>query len=311
MSESIQSRFRGCLLGLAIADALGAPYEGRTPEHMRERFSTPGELLERRSAEMFYTDDTQMMIGVAETLVRRGRIDVPTLNQLFAENYTPFRGYGRGARRVLEAIRDGRDYQTAAEQTFPGGSYGNGGAMRIAPVGAYFHTQPERIMAQAKDASEPTHLHPLGYQGSQLIALAVALALRTAEAPLDRDAFFQELLQQDWAPEYVERLTLAAQSSADNLLALGNGIAALDSAPTAIACFAASPDSYQECVCAAVMLGGDCDTIAAMAGAISGARLGIEAIPSSLLQSLENREQGRSYLIDLADRLTESWRALQ
>jgi poly(ADP-ribose) glycohydrolase ARH3 len=83
-------------------------------------------------------------------------------------------------------------------------------------------------------------------------------------------------------------------------------VVALDSVVTAIACFAFSPDSYPQTVADAVFLGGDTDTIAAMAGAISGARLGKSAIPPALLEAVEDEKKGRSYLADLAVRLCEA-----
>jgi len=86
-------------------------------------------------------------------------------------------------------------------------------------------------------------------------------------------------------------------------VSLGNGIEALESVPTAIASLALTPDSYKDTIGNAIFLGGDTDTIAAMAGAISGALLGIEAIPEVLLDHLEASPKGRLYIMELADRL--------
>lgn len=102
---SLEDRFIGCMLGLAVGDALGAHFEGQSREHLASRFSSVEALLRNRPpGEIWYTDDTQMAIGVAETLVACQRIDEDELCRRFAENYTPQRGYGRGARVILEAL---------------------------------------------------------------------------------------------------------------------------------------------------------------------------------------------------------------
>ena len=93
----------------------------------------------------------------------------------FAENYDPARGYGQGARRVIEAMATGDDWQELP-LVFPGGSYGNGAAMRaLAPVGLLFCDDLERVAAEAERSSRPTHVHPLGMDGARLIAIAVAI----------------------------------------------------------------------------------------------------------------------------------------
>src|SRR3984893_7339987 len=150
LSESVlRDRFRGCLLGLAIGDALGGKFEAQSAEAIRARFPTVEHLIGYPQEEIWYTDDTQMAIGVAETLAADGQIIEEHLCQAFVANYVPSRGYGRGARAVLEAMEDGRDYREVAEQYFPGGSFGNGAAMRVAPVGLLFRDDDDQIREQA------------------------------------------------------------------------------------------------------------------------------------------------------------------
>src|SRR4051794_14295405 len=131
----LRDRFRGCLLGLAVGDALGALFEGKHASYVRQSCPDLARLLSYPREDIWYTDDTQMMIGVAETLVAQGEIAGAALGRAFAGNYVPARGYGFGARRVLEAMEEGRDHRAVAAGTFRGGSFGNGGAMRVAPVG--------------------------------------------------------------------------------------------------------------------------------------------------------------------------------
>src|SRR5262249_24529101 len=142
-----------------------------------------------------------------------------------------------------------------------------------------------------------------GIEGAQLLALAVALAM----GPFDREAFFARLIAACVSAEFRAKMEQASKArSPDDLAALGNAITAVGSVPTAIASFALTPDSYEDSIGNVILLGGDTDTLAAMAGAVSGAHLGIEAVPARLVGLLESSPKGREYLLALADRLCEA-----
>jgi poly(ADP-ribose) glycohydrolase ARH3 len=302
---ALEDRFVGCLLGLAVGDALGGCFEGQTADYIAGRFPTPAALLAQPPRDsLYYTDDTQMAIGVAEALVEDGLIVEPTLCRIFAANYVPSRGYGWGARAVLAAMEEGRDYRAIAQTHFPGGSYGNGAAMRVAPVGLFFHEDPDKVAYQAELSALPTHVHPLGIEGAQLLALAVAHCARTDA--FNRAAFFEELRSRCRSDAFRVKLDRAAtMGDATDLAALGNGIEALESVVTATACFASSPDNYMTAIGRAILLGGDTDSIAAMTGALAGALLGADVIPPELLDRLEDHHEfkGRTYIASLAQRL--------
>src|SRR5947209_11129001 len=126
MTRPGPDQFLGCLLGQAVGDALGAPLEGLPADHIFWTFGLSLDLVEKPlDDELRYTDDTQMMIGVAHTLATCGRIDDDELCRAFAANYDPARGYGPGAARVLEAMAAGGDWRALARDQFPGGSLGN------------------------------------------------------------------------------------------------------------------------------------------------------------------------------------------
>jgi poly(ADP-ribose) glycohydrolase ARH3 len=295
-------QFAGCLFGLAIGDALGAPVEGLGGDLIRSMGPADKLVTNPSGGTLYYTDDTQMTIGVAETLVDCGEIREKKLCAAFAENYDPNRGYGQGARRVIEAMAAGDDYRELAGSLFPGGSYGNGAAMRVAPVGLLFCDDLERVATEAERSSKPTHVHPLGIDGARLIALSVALALRGG--PFRREKFLTELLHWAQTEEFKWQLgTLRELAPSDSLISFGISLEAHRSVVTAIACFTSSPDDYSAVVSRAIGQGNDTDTLAAMAGAIAGSRLGISAIPTHLIDALEDRGKGRRHLTVLAERL--------
>jgi poly(ADP-ribose) glycohydrolase ARH3 len=147
----------------------------------------------------------------------------------------------------------------------------------------------------------------LGKEGAALQAYAVALALNTpSDEDIDCEAFLSELQNFAQNQLYKDKITsmkelLGEQDRAKVVAVLGNGIEAPRSVPTAIYCFLLQPKSYEDCVIYAISLGGDTDTIACMAGAISGAYLGVEAIPQEWRAKLENRD----YIEALAEKLRQ------
>lgn len=137
-----RDRARGALLGTFVGDALGMPFEGLP------HTSVPAavEMVAARRGRGTYTDDTQMMIALAESLIARGRVDEQHLARAFQEGYDPDRGYDGGTRRVFELWATGTPIASAAAQIFDGqGSRGNGAAMRIAPVAVLFCEDRERL----------------------------------------------------------------------------------------------------------------------------------------------------------------------
>lgn len=302
-APSLLDRFRGCILGQAVGDALGAPFETMPASAIYYEFGFARNIIARPPVDQLeYTDDTQMMIGVAETLVAHGQIDQTELMRAFVANFDAARAYGPGTHQIIDVASVGGDWRALSATIFAGGSLGNGAAMRVAPVGLLFHDDLDRVAEQAVYSAVPTHSHPVGVDGARLFAIAVALAVR--KGAFDRAAFFDELVRQAATAEFSDALSqAAAMTSNDNVGVLGTSLEAHRSVTTAIACFASYPDSYTDAVGRAIGLGGDVDTIAAMVGALCGARLGVQSVPAHLLSMLEDGLRGRTYLDELARRL--------
>ncbi|MGW4247441.1 ADP-ribosylglycohydrolase family protein, partial [Nocardia sp. NPDC004722] len=162
---------RDSLDGLSVGDALGA------------QFFVPGrsvpELVAGKppAGPWEWTDDTEMACSVYAELREHGGIDRDRLAAVFADRCEPYRGYGGGTVVVLHQIRDGRPWAEAAGAVFDGvGSWGNGAAMRVAPLGAYFAGRPDRAAAQAASSAEVTHRHPEAIVGAMAVAVAASHA---------------------------------------------------------------------------------------------------------------------------------------
>ena len=279
------AKFVGSLVGTAIGDSLGADREGFFG------FREVREIGHR------YTDDTAMMIGVAESLIQCRGFDGEHMAKTFIKNYEiePRRGYGPGPPRVFDLIKRGVSWDKAAEEIYPGGSFGNGAAMRIAPIALFYYEDEEKLRQMAYESSRITHTHSLAMEGAALEAYAVSLALREEPKFLDKLKEFTRLELYERKLEGIERLLDKKEDRQEIVRELGNGIEAFNSVPTAIYSFLAN-SSFAEALVYAVSLGGDTDTIGAMTGAIAGAWWGLTEIPFAWQRRLENGE----YIEELA-----------
>jgi poly(ADP-ribose) glycohydrolase ARH3 len=276
------------------------PFEGAVPADVPNQV----EMIDARRGRGTYTDDTEMMIALAESLIDRGRIDEQSLAAAFLDRFDPTRGYGRGTRQVLDLWRRGEPVETAAAQIFGGeGSRGNGAAMRVAPVAVRFAGDPARLEAEVELSARVTHCHPIGIDSAQVQAAAIAAAARGDDVLVaaGRVARTHELKS---ALRRVDALRGPKPDPRAAAAELGNESAGDRSVPTAVLA-AISQGTFEEAVTFAVHCAGDADTIAAMTGAIAGARDGIAAIPHKWLAALENGERGRAYVESLAERLVQ------
>ena len=306
-------RIRGAVLASALGDAFGAPYEGGFLEQLLWR------ILGRQKGKRRWTDDTQMSVDVIKSLLACKRVDQDDLAQRFAHSYRWSRGYGPGAAKLLKRIRQGEHWQLAHRAIYANGSFGNGGAMRAAPVGLFYGTEDKEKLIQAvQAATRITHAHPVGLDGAVLIALTVALMFQGASVPeifkqvrlsletmdmLNRLAVAEQLLLPTHSP-YSSHLPAPTQQVASEL---GNGIRAKDSCVTALYIGLALREApFSRLLSYTREVGGDTDTIGAMAGAIWGAACGYRQLPQELLQELEQRH----FLEELAQRFAEQCRTV-
>ena len=325
-----EDQFSGCLIGQCVGDAVGFMVEGSSPEVCR-RYGDAVLLAAhpyegRRGGFAFgqYSDDSQLARVLMQSYVELGRFDpsdyAARIAALFSEGLVV--GAGSSTSQAAARLAKGVPWERAGT---PPPSAGNGSAMRAAPIGLMFYDAPEALIAAAHDQGRITHADPRCSAGAVAIAGAVAHVLVLAGRPVVPDALISALAP--WAATFDAGVAdalcqLAAIVPFDPDAAIGAIIEAgqpdfrdppmgihpfvTTSVLWSLYAFLRAPDDYIKVIYTAIIVGGDVDTTAAMAGAIAGARNGLDAIPAIIVERLNDRGQWRSGdLIDLARRL---WR---
>jgi ADP-ribosylglycohydrolase len=319
----IRDQLTGSILGQALGDALGFVVESQPPEVARQyvdqwlRAGRPGERAHPQFPFGQYTDDTQLSRELLRSVRERGRWDPAAFAARVAELFRERRdvGAGQGTRAAALRLLAGVPWD---ESGTPAPYAGNGSAMRAGPLGLLLSDRSAMVRA-AREQSRITHLDPRCAAGAITIARAVALAAR--RKPVDPRAFLSDIAgcaEGDDASVAGAIRALEGWVSLDPIAAARHvhdggldpahmdrwqGISAFvtPSVLWSLYAFLRSPDDYWETICVAIGVGGDTDTMAAMAGAISGARAGPASLPGALLSRLTDRgEWGAEDLTELA-----------
>lgn len=259
--------------GIALGDCFGQSFF-MPDETARQRIKNREILNEP----WYFTDDTVMAIGIFQILEKYGEINQGALAKVFAENYALdwHRGYGGTAHSILRSIGEGQNWREAASGAFDGmGSMGNGGAMRAAPVGAYFADDMDKVLYHARASAEITHAHIEGIAGAMAVAAASALLLnkKLGHYGGEGEDFLRDvadkLPESDTRYKILSAVSVKKESSIDFAVSmLGNGIrlTAQDTVPFCLWCAAYFYTSVEEALWTAVSALGDRDTICAIVG---------------------------------------------
>lgn len=284
------TRARLALDGLSVGDAFGERFfvSPSTVDALIDARAVSGERVWR------WTDDTAMAISVVAELDAHGEIDRDSLARRFAEAYRrdPERGYGPGAHRILGDIAAGFSWDAAAMGPFGGqGSMGNGAAMRVAPIGAYFADDPGLAAGMGALSADPTHAHPDGRAGAAAVAAAAALAAGTE---LTGTAFLDAILDltppgptREQLVEARELTTLVRGRDAAAILGSGQRVLCSDTVPFCLWCASRWLSRFEEALWETVSGLGDRDTTCAIVGGIVALRTGPDGIPADWLAKRE------------------------
>jgi ADP-ribosylglycohydrolase len=298
-------RFQGSLLGLAIGDALGMPVEGAKASKIRDEL---GRVLEFMDAPWRFlkagqwTDDTKMMLCHARSIVERGRVDSDDTAlkfvQWFASN--DWRGMGGATYESIQRLRSGVPPDESGKKGEM--AAGNGVAMRIAPVGLVDCLDLERLREDCRAAAIITHDNPEAVAGGQAVAYAVA---RGARGDLEPATLIPDTVEFIGPCKVAENLQLAASfldtdmEISEALARLGTSGYVVETVASAFFSFLRAPDDFEETVSRAVEGGLDADTTGAVAGSVSGAFNGLEAIPERWQLGVEAADE----ILGLAERI--------
>lgn len=285
-------RAKVSLEGLSVGDAFGNGFFMKS--------NIVDELIFNRDLPVqpwHYTDDTEMAMSVVSILRQYGYIEQNALAKSFAQHYNRQRGYGPAIHRILEGIRKGEDWAKSAQSLFGGqGSFGNGAAMRVAPIGAFFAQDLDIVAEQAVKSSIITHTHHEAIAGAIAVAVAAAQAwrLRDSEVQHGRAEFLDTILP--WIPDSEVKSKVCRARNMDRdasvnfaVSLLGNGIelSAQDTVPFALWCAATYLNNYEEALWLTVSGLGDRDTTCAIVGGIVALHAGVERIPTEWKKARE------------------------
>ena len=331
------SRAHGALAGLALGDALGMPTQAMSPEQIRAVYGRITGLVDGDASQPYapgmpagsVTDDTEQALLIASLLLRgrgssSGRVALNAVEFAHAllawEDSMIERGsldlLGPSTKAALERVRAGEDPLTVG-----GEGTTNGAAMRVTPIGIAVSTEDPEAFAEAVWSScRVTHATRQGFQSAALVAAAVSMGIDAARSPSPdlRSLLWKAVTYVDslpergaWAPDpdvvaatrrAMQLVANPASSSLECLVEqVGTSVASAHAIPMAFALLARDPSP--QALLDAANIGGDTDTIGAIAGAILGAALGVQVLPTDSLSMIE--EVSRLGLSSVAGDLLE------
>ncbi|WP_309306265.1 PfkB family carbohydrate kinase [Schaalia dentiphila] len=315
------SHAHGALAGLALGDALGMPTQEMSPAQIRAVYGRITGLVDGDASQPYapgmpagsVTDDTEQALLVASLLIRgrgssSGRVSLNAVEFAHAllawEDSMIERGsldlLGPSTKAALERVRAGEDPLTVG-----GEGTTNGAAMRVTPIGIAVSTEDPEAFAEAVWSScRVTHATRQGFQSAALVAAAVSMGIDAARStsPNLRGLLWKAVTYVDSLPEHgawtpdpdvvaatrrAMQLAVNPASSSLECLAeqVGTSVASAHAIPMAFALLARDPSP--QALMDAANIGGDTDTIGAIAGAILGAALGVEVLPTDSLSKIE------------------------
>jgi poly(ADP-ribose) glycohydrolase ARH3 len=322
-----EDRFVGSLLSVMIGDILGASVEGwpssliskKFPEGVKD-FLTATHMGIGHLGPRFgmYTDDTNSTLALATSLVQKQFLDPKHAAESYSTFYfdtKPLRGYPNSAIAVLKSIKEGMDYKETGTMIFPDGSFANGGAMRISPIGLTFRNASDEVLYEAcKLAIISSHVHPEAVDGAFIIAKCVAWGIQfDPKKDLDEIQFLNEMKSASKTSSMKGNIEILIDSFSKNLddekvllmVSEDFQIKAVDAVSVVLWTFVKYWKNPEDALIKIIGFGGDTDTTASILGGILGAIHGTYWIPHRWFDNIENGKFGRDYCVDLAKDLFE------
>jgi ADP-ribosyl-[dinitrogen reductase] hydrolase len=292
-----RDRFRGCLLGLAVGDAVGTTVEFRP----RGSFAPLTDMVGGgpfRLEPGQWTDDTSMALCLATSLVERGGFDPADQMERYCEWYLS--GYLSSTGRCFDignTVRTALDRYRQSGDPFSGSTHprsaGNGSLMRLAPVPMFYHRDRAQALHYCAESSRTTHGATECLEACRLFGDMLLQALGGAE----KRHILRAGRADDFASPAIKAIARGAHEQKIPAMIRGSGYV-VECLEAALWCFLAT-DSFEQAILAAANLGDDADTTAAVCGQVAGAHYGESGIPAHWLGRLTMRDE----IGDLAERL--------
>lgn len=308
----------GSLVGLAIGDAMGMPASFMTPKQIEERYGRITDFMvphdEQKAHQQLkkgeVTDDTQECLIISSVLIEKGFFDEETFIAKMREwaithKMLDSTVIGPSTRRFLESIIEGRDYRIAGRMGDT-----NGGAMRVAPIGIFYHGELDQAIDNAILSALPSHGSKPGVASTAAIAGAIAMAMKENITPKEvmEAAVYAARKGEEagydipapsvadriqWAMELVEQHNGKSVEEICYLLYryIGAGMKSYESIPFSLGVFYASYGRFEEGILAAINIGDDADTNGAIVGSLCGAFQGIDGIKKEWIEKIEAQNQ--------------------
>jgi ADP-ribosyl-[dinitrogen reductase] hydrolase len=303
-------KFKGCILGLAMGDALGMPVEGFTAQEIEKKVGTVRDMMPAPECHYHYglqagqfTDDTQSTLLLAEAMIEAFGFS----GDKFAEKLKDWgaswtldsnlnRGVGITTKSSIDNMIAGMCWRDSGLSIPTCGS-----AMRVAPIGLVYHCDLNIVANYADLQSTLTHCNPAARAGAIAVAVGVALSLKNfpRNLVLQMAYNFASKVDLDFANSLLYIRSLTGLKPAKAIEIIGNSPIVSETVPAAFYCFVNFEP--EEALMIAASGGGDTDSIASIAGALLGAERGTSWMPHRWLVSLEDRKR----LENVAEKLAE------
>ncbi len=327
MVITLQDRARGAFIGLAVGDALGSPTEGKTPEEIQSKW---GRVTDFLSESQGGSDDTEYALFSAKLLLEHKK---ELTSNIVAEAYrheiinaeNSYKGAGFSEIIAINNLLDGLQPPESGQHLH---SWSDGLAMRVAPYGIACAGDSRLAAYFAKEDGDIANAGE-GIFSGQAVAAAIAVAMTGAPFEKITQAALEVVPNNSWTSSSIRRGIAIGSSYSDvwsSLKELHKSLVCSyyfwpDVAPEAVGLafgiIAAARGKFEDAVLGAVNIGRDTDTIAAIAGAICGASLGIKAIPEHWTKRISTspgnciravKNMNISTVADDLALLAESWR---
>ena len=310
--RQLTGRFVGAIVGFAVGDALGMPVQFLTRDQIKRYYGKPIATFYKAHpghASDFlpagaYTDDTQMMLASAECLIECCKNDPARQADALLSwylNSEPHRTPMRANLRACKHLSAGRSWSKSG--VFSGGC---GAAVRMPPLGLFFHRRPEALIRAAVDNCMITHTEPRARASSVAVACLAARLVQANEKSSPGEQVLETAdrvsqFDQDMAAMLRWVTQICHLPPEEALFEIGTSSDAIEAIPAAVYCFLKHPRNFSSAVLPAVNAGDASDSIAALAGCFVGAYSGIDAIPRQWVLEVENSD----VLIGVAESLAE------